>query len=178
MQQFRAVIFKAGINPYVDVPSRVSKAFAVRGYVHVTVHIGTGEVRSTLVPMGEGKHRLYINRIMLRLASAKVGDRVSIGLILDPVSRMPEMPEQFASKLATLPRARKAWSSLATSKRKEILTYLNHAKSNETFARNIAKTVAILDSDEVTGVLSGIKIQVKISEKKGVTGGKFRRPQV
>ena len=44
METFSAAIYKTGINPCVDVPMRVTRAFGRRGYVRV---------RATLVPVGE-----------------------------------------------------------------------------------------------------------------------------
>ena len=158
MQRFKAKIRIVGVNPYVDVPGRVSRSFARRGYVPVTVQVPGGKVGSTLVPVGGGKHRLYINGQMRRLARVDVGDTVSIGVELDERSRMPTMPAGLAAELAKRPRARKVWEELTPSRRKEILRYLNFAKRRETQDRNVAKVVAILRSAEKEGVLSGIKI--------------------
>ena len=142
MPEFKARILKIGINPYVAVPARVSRFFKRTGYVPVTVHFSGGEVRSTLVPVGEGRHRLFINGIMRRLASVDVGDLVAIRLVHDKNPRTQRMPRGLSVALGKLPWARKNWDKLRPSRRKEILMYLNHAKRPETLARNVAKVVA------------------------------------
>ncbi|NIS81617.1 MAG: DUF1905 domain-containing protein, partial [Anaerolineales bacterium] len=68
-EEFFAQIYKLGINPCVDVPTRVSEAFGVRGNVPVVGTLNDVEIRSTLVPIGGGRHRLYINTDMRKRAN-------------------------------------------------------------------------------------------------------------
>ena len=114
MPEFKARILKIGINPYIAVPARVSRFFRRTGYVPVTVHFSGGEVRSTLVPVGEGRHRLFINGIMRRLASVDVGDLVAVRLVHDKSPRTQRMPKGLSVALGKLPWARKNWDELET----------------------------------------------------------------
>ncbi len=174
MQNFRGIIRKAGINPYVDVPVRVSRAFGTRGYVRVKVKLSADEVKSTLVPMGSGRHRLYINGIMLRVAKVEVGDSIAVELVIDEVSRMPAMPELLAKALAKRPELRQSWEALTPSKRKEFLSYLGHAKTEATLLRNVSKLLGMLDPQQVGGSLAGIKILRKI-KRVAITKLKVRK---
>lgn len=61
VQQFQAKIEKAGINPCVNVPLSVSKAFGERGYVPVKGKLSGVPIKATLVPAGGGRHILYSN---------------------------------------------------------------------------------------------------------------------
>lgn len=147
MHRFSAKIQRVGVNPYVDVPARLTKHFGVRGYVPVTVRIGGGTVPSTLVPVGGGRHRLYINGIMRRLAAVDVGDRVAVGLVVDAASRMPRVPPMLATRWAENRLAQAAWARLRPSRRKEVLRYLNRLKSPAAQARMVAKILALLEPD-------------------------------
>ena len=63
-QQFKAKIHKQGPNPYVGAPARVSNAFsdyAHGGRISVEGELNGVQVRATLIPVGNGGHRLYVN---------------------------------------------------------------------------------------------------------------------
>lgn len=80
-QSFRAVILKAGTNPYVEVPPEVSRAFAGwahAGRVAVSGRLNTTPLRATLVPAGGGRHRLFVNSGLRAAADVGPGDRADL----------------------------------------------------------------------------------------------------
>ena len=80
------------INVAMDVPASVSGAFGRRSHVPV---VGTADgvpLTATLVPVGEGRHRLFLNGQVRRAIGKGPGDRVEIRVRLDTSDRMPEMP--------------------------------------------------------------------------------------
>lgn len=158
MPAFIATLRQVGINPCVQVPARISQAFGRRGYVPVHVHLDRGVVPSTLVPLGHGTHRLYINAAMLRLTDARVGQRISLRLELDTSDRTLATPAPIAALLDEAPLARRHWDALSPSRRKEIIRYFSFAKTDATRQRTLAKLRAILTSPAGHGALSGIQI--------------------
>lgn len=59
--RFRATILKQGPNPYVDVPERVSRAFApyVRaGRIAFEGRLNGASIRGRLVPLGRRGHQI------------------------------------------------------------------------------------------------------------------------
>jgi hypothetical protein len=142
--QFTARIDKVGINPCVDVPESVSQAFGLRGSIPVQGTVDGHEFRSTLVPLGGGRHRLYINTAMRKGAGVDVGDTVTIEVELDTKPRMLPEPAQLSRALRDNPAAQTAWDALTPSRRKEILSYLNWLKRPESLQRNVEKTLAQL----------------------------------
>ena len=156
--RFAAKIEVVGVNPCVRVPARITRVFGKRGYVPVVVHLQRGTVPSTLVPLGGGVHRLYINGVMLRQTDARPGDRLAIGLELDTGDRRLKTPDQLSSALVARPLAQARWKALTPSKRKEIIRYLESGKSSETRSRNATKLLRILESETGEGVLCGIRI--------------------
>ena len=159
MVKFLAVLDQVGINPCVTVPDRVSRHFGKRGYVPVVAHFETGSVRSTLVPIGGGVHRLYVNGQMLKCTSSRVGQSVSIGLEADTKERMPNMPEGIAKALKGSAVAMKRWQNLTPSKQKEVLRYVSGIVAEAIRDRNIGRLLKILESESGTGVLCGIQIK-------------------
>jgi len=58
------VIAKASVNPFVEVPVRVTRAFAAfteHGRVRVAATINGRPLHAMLVPTNKGAHRLYVN---------------------------------------------------------------------------------------------------------------------
>jgi len=165
MIQFTEKIEMVEINPCVTVPSRVSRHFGLNGYVPVVVYIEKGRVPSTLVPIGGGVHRLYINGKMLQYTDSGPGDRVTVRLELDTSDRSFTTPDYLSRALASDHKSKARWNSLAPSKRKEVIRYLSSAKTTDTRDRNLAKLLTILRSESGNGVLCGIQI----APRKGMT---------
>lgn len=145
-QTFRAKIFNVGINPGVDVPARVSRALCRRGYVPVVGRLNHTIIRATLVPLGGGRHRLYLNTQMRQAAGVGAGDRVTITLKLDTKPRIVRMPKELAAALAKNEMARRKFKRMTPSHRKEWITYLRWLKSAEARERNVRKIIAKLSA--------------------------------
>ena len=143
-QRFSAVIYKLGVNPCVDVPPGVSRAFGKRGPVPVAGTLNGSPFRANLMPKGDGTHRLYLNGVMRKAAGVDVGDRVEMRLEFDPQPRMLSRPEALRRALEASPEAKAAFERLTPSRRKEILAYLNALKRPESLQRNVEKVIAHL----------------------------------
>ena len=128
------------MNVALDVPASVSEAFGLRGHVPVVGTADGAELTSTLVPVGSGRHRLFLNS-MVRYAIGKgVGDSVEIRIRLDHSDRTPETPRDLQEALAG-GGASAAWEALAPSRRKECLVWLADAKREQTRAARIVRIV-------------------------------------
>jgi hypothetical protein len=91
---FTATICKAGINPCVPVPQRITdKMLPTKGYIPVTGKINGHAFVQTLVPVKGEEYRLYVNGPMLKGGKAKNGDTAKfvIEQNLHPEIRDPEM---------------------------------------------------------------------------------------
>jgi hypothetical protein len=159
-QRFTATIYKIGINPMVDVPLRVSRAFGKRGNIPVAGTLNRTGIRATLVPLGGGRHRLFIHGGMRKRAQVDVGSRITVVLHPDTRPRRVPMSPAFAGALRKSPTATVAWKLLTPSRRKEILRYLNSLKSPEALHRNVRKVMAVLSrTPGVKRVLWGIRME-------------------
>ncbi len=158
MIQFSGKIEVVGNNPCVKVPGRITKHFGKRGYIPVIVHLERGSVRSTLVPIGGGVHRLYINGVMFKYTDAAPGGRVTLSVELDLADRKIEAPDYLRAALASTALAQTRWDAFPPSKQQELIRYFSFGKSNETRNRNLKKLLSILNSKTGEGALSGIKI--------------------
>jgi hypothetical protein len=139
--RFSALIHKIGINPVVAVPARISQACARKGYVPVRVMVGGAVFQANLVPVGGGRHRLFLNLPMRQAADRAVGDRITLKLELDNSSRILPTPRDLARALRAAGLSG-ALAKLAPSHRKEIIRWVTATRNPETRARRVAKVVA------------------------------------
>jgi len=140
METFSAAIYKTGINPCVDVPQRVTRAFGRRGYVRVKGSINRFTFRATLVPVGDGRHLLCVNGAMRKGAGIDVGDTIRRALEIDDAPREMPVPIDLARGL----RQAGAWGAFQRARpsdRKDILAYHSFLKTPEARKRNVERVL-------------------------------------
>ena len=128
------------MNVAVDVPERVSDAFGLRGHVPVVGTADGADLVATLVPVGDGRHRLFLHGAVRDAIGKGVGDVVEIRIRLDRSDRTPETPADMQKALAE-GGAAAAWEALTPSRRKECLVWLADAKRRDTRLNRIGRIV-------------------------------------
>lgn len=140
---FSARIGKVGINFCVDVPPAVSRALGdgASGRVPVVGAVnGAVEIRTTLMPRGGGKHRLFLDGHARAAAGVGEGDRVDVALMLDEQPRDLEVPEDLQRALRDA-RALRSFEGFARGKRDEIIRWIEAAARSTTRDKRIARAV-------------------------------------
>ncbi len=145
MKSFSAKILIIGINPYVYLPEPVLAAIFKlaqknRGPIAVRGALNGKSFQQTLVRY-QGAWRLYLNTPMRRAAAIDVGDMARVRIEFDPEPRVDPMNPLLARALARNKAANIAFQSLAPSRQKEVLRYLNHLKAAASLARNVEKVI-------------------------------------
>lgn len=74
------------MNVALDVPGSVSDAFGLRGYVPVVGTADGVELIATLVPVGGGRHRLFLNSATRQAIGKGAGDSVESGSVSTPAT--------------------------------------------------------------------------------------------
>jgi hypothetical protein len=141
-RRFRATIRKQGPNPYVDVPAGVSRAFsphAREGRIRVEGRLEKAAIRGTLVPVGGGRHRLFLNGGMRSAAGVDTGDTVTLELRATPYD-VVRPPRDVAVGLREA-GARAAFDIGSPSYRHEILRWIDDARTPEARRRRIAQSI-------------------------------------
>ncbi len=100
------------MNVALDVPAQVSDAFGLRGHVPVVGTADGAELTATLVPVGGGRHRLFLNGAVRGAIGKGAGDSVEIRVRLDRSDRTPETPTDLQEALAGS-GASGGWEALA-----------------------------------------------------------------
>jgi hypothetical protein len=154
---FRAVVLKDGVNPFVGLPARVSRAFAAfadHGRVRVAGTIEGHSLHATLIPVRDGTHRLYVNGGMRAATGIAVGDRVT--LVLRPLRRDEiAIPDDLTRSLAKA-RLRARFNALSLSHRRELLRSIEDARSAANRVRRIERTLAHLRGERTQQPKPGV----------------------
>jgi hypothetical protein len=153
---FDAVIQIQGVNPFVGVSS--SQANSLKpGWrkplpVLVRIHGQSAPAwRTNMMPDGNGNFYLYLHGSMRKASGTKVGDRVRLEVEFDAAYRngpRHSMPKWFKQELDGNPQAKKNWSALIPSRKKEILRYFSRLVSEDARIRNLARAVHVLSGQD------------------------------
>ena len=144
VHSFRARIYKVGMNRCVDVPKPVSTLLGRDKYIPVQGEVDALALRSTLVPCGNGRHRLFLHSRIWRKLGLDTGDTVEVTLALDTESREVPLPEDLAAALAECPGALAVFKNMTVALRREFVSWVFNAKKEHTRSRRIQTGIARL----------------------------------
>jgi hypothetical protein len=128
----------------VLIPFSVEEAFGTRGLVPVRGTINGHPFRSSLAPMGGGKHYLGVNRETREAARARAGESVRIVLEMDEEVREVTVPADLQRALKKDKAAADAWKALSYTNRKEWAREIEGAQRPETRERRLQKALLAL----------------------------------
>lgn len=145
---FAARIYKIGIIRFVDVPREASKAFgSPSAHIPVQGSVEGVPLRTTMVPAGNGCHRLAIHGDIYRKLRMDAGAVVEVSIERDEESREPVVPPALANSLKFSKVAAAEFRAMTTALRRQIVRYLTSAKSQATLERRVAKFITHLERD-------------------------------
>lgn len=98
----------------------------------------------TSVAFMDGDFWLGVSSEHREKGKLKAGDAVSVSLALDTAPREVAVPDDLATALAASPDARGVFEALSYSRKRQIVLGIEGAKTAETRARRIEKTIAVL----------------------------------
>jgi hypothetical protein len=140
-QKFVAAIARSGSQYCVEVPGAITRFFGKRGRVPVAVTVNGGfPFNATLMPRGDGGHRLFLNAEAR--AGASVGDRVKVALCAARADREVPIPTDLASALREEDLL-DTWNSFPPGKREHIIKWLDDAVQDATREKRIVKTIEV-----------------------------------
>ena len=141
-----------GINPFVVISASQAAKLKPgwRKPLPVLVRINDKPANAhptNMMPAGDGRFYLYLNGVARGDAEVAVGDRVQIQIAFDTEYRSGPthpMPAWFRKGLRENLEAKKNWSTLPPSRKKEILRYVSRLQSEEARLRNLARALKVL----------------------------------
>jgi hypothetical protein len=147
MQRFRAKLAPVPHGGhYVVVPPETAEAAGLRYGARVRGKVNGVAYRSSLMKYS-GVFHMGVHKATLAAAGIAPGARVDVTIELDdeklPTDTVPRDLQQAINERA---RAKRAWSELSPSHRREHVKHVIEAKKAETRARRIAQTVGQLEA--------------------------------
>jgi uncharacterized protein DUF1905/bacteriocin resistance YdeI/OmpD-like protein len=149
---FDTIIEIRGVNPFVGVSSSQAHAFRPGWRKPLPVLVRTNgrpatPWRTNMMPDGNGNFYLYLHGSMRKASGTEVGDRVRVEIEFDASYRngpQHPMPKRFKQALDGNPQAKKNWTALIPSRKKEILRYFSRLVAVDARARNLARALHVL----------------------------------
>ena len=146
---FQTTLLAAGKTATgIEVPANAIESLGPSKKPAVKVTINGYEYRSTVAVMG-GKFMLPVSAEHRAGAKIAAGDEVNVGLELDAVPRVLEIPQDFTLALEAEAAAKTFFEALSYSNKRRFVLGINEAKSVETRARRIAKSVEALREGKI-----------------------------
>jgi len=146
-QKFKAkltAIGPGGAWTILPVPFNVAEVFGTKGRVPVAGTMNGFAFRNSLMPEGDGTHRMMVGKELQTGAKARAGDIVSVVLKRDDEVRSVEVPAELTAALKKNKPAAKFFAALSPSCKAEYSTWISAAKQAETRTSRAAKAVEML----------------------------------
>jgi hypothetical protein len=142
--RFRATVEQSGKTATgIEVPSTVVEGLGAGKRPAVRVTINGHTYRSTVASM-DGRSMVGISAENRAAAGVAGGDVIDVDIELDTAPREVDVPPDLAAALKKDPKARKTFDALSYSNKNWHVQSIAGAKSEETRARRVAKSVAAL----------------------------------
>ena len=142
--KFRAELQRGdGTATGFQVPQEIVDGLAGGGHPKVVATVNGYEFRSSIAKMG-GSYWLGVSGERRAAAGVEGGQVLDVDVVLDVAVRTVTVPEDFAAALAAEPAARAFFDGLSFSNKQWHVLQVEGAKTAETRARRVAKSVEML----------------------------------
>lgn len=136
-----------GTTTGFEVPDDVVAELAGGGRPKVLVTLNGYSFRSTIARMG-GSYWLGVSAERRTAAGVRGGGTYDLDLELDTAPREIEVPDDLRAALDGDPAARAFWETLSFSNQRYHVDALTSAKTAETRARRLARSLAALSAGQ------------------------------
>ena len=141
-QTFKATLHQTGNNTGIVVPPEAIEALGGGKKPAVNVTVNGFAYRSTIATMG-GKFMIAFSSDKRAATGLKGGDAITVTLELDEAPRTMAVPPDLQAALDKDKAAKAHFVTLSYSNQRRHIDPINDAKSPETRARRIEKSVAL-----------------------------------
>jgi hypothetical protein len=146
-QKFKAkltAIGPGGAWTILPIPFNVAEVFGTKARVPVAGTMNGFAFRNSLMPEGNGTHRMMVGKELQTGAKAQAGDVVSVILKRDEEERSVDVPAELTAALKKNKLAATFFASLTPSCKAEYASWISSAKQAETKVSRARKAVEML----------------------------------
>jgi len=141
---FSTTLLQAGKTATgIKIPPAIIEQLGAGKKPAIKVTINRFTYRSTVAVMG-GEFMVGVSAENRTGAKVNGGDKIEVTIALDTEERVVDVPADFQKILNKNPVAKKKFSTLSYSKKKEIVGPIKDAKTEETRQRRIEKGLSML----------------------------------
>ena len=141
-QSFKTTLHQVGNNTGIVVPPAIIEALAAGKKPALTVTVNGYSYRSTVATMG-GQFMISFSSAHRAATGIKGGDTIEVTLELDTAPRVMEVPPDLKAALDKDKAAKAYFATLSYSNQRRHIEPIIDAKTPETRARRIEKSVAL-----------------------------------
>ena len=143
MSKFTARLYQVAFVRWVDLPKskvdplglpRADIKGAARGW-NALLRFNGDLDRVTLLPGKRGCYKLAFKVELLKAADVDAGDTIEFTLEPDTASREPDLPDEMWKVFHSRPQLRERWLEHSVAGRRQVVRYIEEAKSAETRAK-------------------------------------------
>ena len=131
----RGKLYRIAMIRWVDVPERAVASLDLGAPAHAWLLFNGDRDRVTLMPGKRGMYRLAFKVELLRAAGVDEGDIVEFALKPDAASREPDLPAEMRRVFQARPHLEERWRAHSVALRRQLVRYIEQAKTPETQAR-------------------------------------------
>ena len=143
-QKFKVELIKGdGDTAGFVIPDKIVDALGQGKRPKVTVTINGGFSYPNTVAVMGGKYMIGISKERRKLAGVTPGETIEVTLTLDTAPRVMEVPPDLQKALDEDKAAKAYFATLSYSNQRRHIDPINDAKTPETRARRIEKSVAL-----------------------------------
>jgi hypothetical protein len=142
--KFRAELQRTGGTATgFEVPQEIVDGLAGGGRPKVVATVNGYEFRSSIAKMG-GSYWLGVSAERRAAADVEGGQTLDVDVVLDVAERTVDVPEDLAAALKAEPAAEAFFNGLSVSKKQWHVLQVEGAKTADTRARRVARSVEML----------------------------------
>ena len=138
---FGGIVYNVGINRCIDVPKIISEALGNKQYIPVIIEYGEFSKQTTLMPKGNGLHRVFLNDKLRKLAGVDIGDKIDVSIRKDLTKGEKSLPKEFVLALDMTEGGWEAFEKLTSRQRREFINWIESAKKSETRERRVWEAI-------------------------------------
>ncbi len=139
----RARLYQVALVRWVDIPKKAVARLeltpaeikgSIKGW-NALLRFNDDIDRVTLMAGKRGSYKLAFKVELLRAAGVDAGDTIDFTLEPDTASRDPDLPEEMGKVFRSRPELAERWQSHSVANRRQVVRYIEQAKSAETRAK-------------------------------------------
>jgi len=135
MPRLRGQLYRVTRVRWIDIPRRAVASLGSGKQINAILRFNDDLDRVTLLPGKPGCYKLAFKVELLKAAGVDAGDVIDFSLTPDRASREPELPAEMAKAFQARPELRKHWAAHSVAVRRQVVRYIEQAKSPEVHAK-------------------------------------------